>query len=398
VTATRLLITTNTGSSSIKAAVYELASLEDPLRRMNVDRIGSPRCVLRVAHADGAVLEEVPLPNCRFDGALIEVARCTQREALGEIVAVGHRVVHGGSQYSSPLPVTPVVVQRLRDLIPIDPQHLPQAIAAIETMAREFPGAVQVACFDTAFHRTMPPVAQLYGLPYALSEEGVLRYGFHGLSYESIVRQLRERNLLPRRLIAAHLGNGSSIAAILEGRSVDTTMGFTPTGGLVMGTRSGDLDPGVAVYLLESHGLDANGLSVLVNRESGLLGLSGLSSDVRDLISAASSNDRAALAIDVFCYAARKHTAAMAAVLDGIDAVVFTGGIGEHSAEIRSRICSGLSFLGIELDESRNAAGADRISSDGHVSVMVMQTDEDGMIARHTAQILDGKDGDHVHV
>lgn len=396
--AAQLLATINTGSSSIKTAVYGLGALEVPVRRIDVDRIGSPESVLRVTDARGGILREEPLPDCRFDDALVAVARCIRAEAPGEIVGVGHRVVHGGREYSSPRPVTPTVVRRLRDLIPIDPQHLPQAIMAIETMTEEFPGAVEVACFDTAFHRSMPRVAQLYGLPYALAEEGVLRYGFHGLSYESIVSQLRERKQLPRRLIAAHLGNGSSIAAIHEGRSLDTTMGFTPTGGLVMGTRSGDLDPGVTVYLLNSHGLDAIGLSVLVNREAGLLGLSGLSSDMRDVVSAASTNNRAALAIDVYSYVARKHLAAMAAALNGVDTLVFTGGIGQHSAEIRRRICSGLSFLGIRLDESRNAAGQEVISSEGHVSVMVMQTDEDGMIARHTARILDRKDGGHVHV
>jgi acetate kinase len=393
-----LLLTINTGSSSIKAAVYRRAEPDTPLRRIGVDRVGSPETALRLADGQGKVLHQEQLPGRNFEDALVEVARKIQRESLGEPAGIGHRVVHGGSEYSSPVEVTPAVIRSLRELIAIDPQHVPQAIMAIDTMTREFPGVTQVACFDTAFHRDMPGVAQLYGLPYALFEEGILRYGFHGLSYESIVRQLRHRMLLPQKLVVAHLGNGSSMAAILAGHSLDTTMGFTPTGGLVMGTRSGDLDPGVLVYLLESRHLDAKKLSALVNREAGLLGLSGLSSDVRDLVSAASRNERAALAIDVYCYVARKHAAAMAAALNGVEALVFTGGIGEHSAEIRARICSGLGFLGIELDGPRNAAGADLVSREGRVPVMVMRTDEDGMIALHTAQILDGKDAEHVHL
>lgn len=391
-----LLITINTGSSSIKAAVYDAADVASLVLRVTVDRIGSGEARMLVAFPDGGPVSEDTLWQAGFDSALAAVARAIARRNLGKPVGVGHRVVHGGPRFSAPQVVTPDLLEYLRSLVPLDPQHLPQAIAAIDALSHAFPDAVQVACFDTAFHRDMPRFAQLYGLPYALAEEGVLRYGFHGLSYESIVWQLRAQGILSERMVAAHLGNGCSMAAIRAGRSADTTMGFTPTGGLVMGTRSGDLDPGVAVYLLETRRMDAAGLSTLINRDSGLLGLSGRSSDMRDVLGAAEADQRAREAVDVFCYVARKYLASMVAALDGVDEVVFTGGIGEHSAEIRSRICSGLAFLDIALNDDLNGTDAGIISEEGSITVRVMRTDEDGMIARHTADVMSGKDGEHV--
>jgi acetate kinase len=393
-----VLITINTGSSSIKAAVYASGGDGPPLSRIDADRVDSPGATMLVSDAGGTTVSQEPITKGGFDGALEVVAGRIERLNLGTAIGVGHRVVHGGREYFSPQRVEPAMLDHLRELVPVDPEHLPQAIAGIETMSREFPQASQVVCFDTGFHRDMPRFAQLYGLPYALAEDGILRYGFHGLSFESIVRQLRAKEQLLEKLVVAHLGNGASIAAIRGGRSTDTTMGFSPTGGLVMGTRSGDLDPGVLVYLLESRGMDVSGLSRLVNRESGLLGLSGSSSDMRDLLLAEAGDERASMAVEVYCYVARKQLAAMAAALDGVDLLVFTGGIGEHSAEIRKRICSGLGFLGVALDDRRNGTGAGTISSDGTVTVMVVPSDEDGMIARHTAEVLGTKDTEHVRV
>jgi len=279
----------------------------------------------------------------------------------------------------------------VRRLIPLDPDHLPQALAAVAAVGRAFPALPQVACFDTAFHARMPRVAQTYALPRALEAEGVRRYGFHGLSYEYIMARLREIDpeAARGRVVIAHLGNGASMAAVRAGESVETTMGFTPTGGLVMGTRTGDLDPGVLLYLLQERGLDAAALSDLVNHEAGLLGVSGSSGDMQDLLAREATDERAAEAITLFCYQARKFLAAMAAALGGLDTLVFTGGIGEHAPAIRARLCNGLAFLGIALDGSRNAAGDAVISAAGSaVTIRVVPTDEEVMIARHVTQVL----------
>jgi acetate kinase len=392
------LLTVNTGSSSVKAAVYDLVDLKRPLQRIDVDRVGAGNSTLRVTSPDGSEVLQRRVSASGFEGALLDVARQIGDLGHEPPAAVGHRVVHGGPHHSSPQLVTNSLLVELRNLTTIDPQHLPQAVIAIETASRVFPGAVEVACFDTAFHRDMPHVAQVYALPLALEQQGVLRYGFHGLSYESIVAQLRDLDALPRRMVVAHLGNGSSMAAIVDGRSVDTTMGLTPTGGLVMGTRCGDLDPGVVLYLMQSRGMDASALSDLFNRGSGLLGLSETSSDMRDLLAAEGTDKRAALAIEVYCYVARKFVAAMAAAMGGLDCVVFTGGIGEHGTEIRRRICNGLEFLGVTLDAGLNSASAAVISPPGSLPVRVMRTDEDATIARHTARILAEKERGNVHV
>jgi acetate kinase len=275
-------------------------------------------------------------------------------------------------------------------LVPLSPEHLPQAIAAVETIKHLAPETPQVACFDTTFHRTMPEVARLLPLPRRYLDSGVTRFGFHGLSYEFIAGELRK--LDPEhgggRAVVAHLGNGASLAALREGVSVDTTMGFTPTGGLVMGTRTGDLDPGVLVYLCEHEGLSAEALSRLVNHESGLLGVSDLSSDMRDLLT--SDDTRAAEAVALFCYQARKHVGALVTTLGGIDTLVFTGGIGEHAVTVRSGISENLDHLWIELDAEANASNAELISSSrSRVVVRVIATDEDLVIARHTRELME---------
>jgi acetate kinase len=314
---------------------------------------------------------------------------------------VGHRVVHGGSTYSEPCLITDQVMADLRRLVPLDPDHLPQALAAIESVGRAFPAIPQAACFDTAFHRHMPRVAQMYALPRDLWEAGVRRYGFHGLSYEFIMRELRALDAAAAdgRVIVAHLGNGASMAAVRAGVGIETTMGFTPTGGLVMGTRPGDLDPGVLLYLLQSRGMDAAALSTLVNRQAGLLGVSGASGDMRDLLGKAGDDARASEAIDLFCYQARKFLGALAAALDGLDTLVFTGGIGEHAAVVRERICADMTFLGLLLDPARNARHAPIISEDGApVTIRVMATDEDVMIAEHTYDLPRREGGTDVSI
>jgi acetate kinase len=265
-------------------------------------------------------------------------------------------------------------------------------IAAIEAVGRAYPAVPQVACFDTAFHSRMPRVARLYALPSRLAEEGIIRYGFHGLSYEYVMEELRrlEPEAAAGRVVVAHLGNGASMAAVRGGVGVDTTMGFTPTGGLVMGTRSGDLDPSVPLFLLEEQGLTPTEVSDLLNKQAGLLGVSGTSADMRDLLDREAYDGRAAEAVALFCYQAKKFLGALAAALGGLDALVFTGGIGEHSATVRERVCEGLEFLGIRLDTGRNAAHARVISSDDvSVTVRVVPTDEDLMVARHTRRLIE---------
>ncbi|MGZ4681659.1 MAG: acetate/propionate family kinase [Acidimicrobiales bacterium] len=281
---------------------------------------------------------------------------------------VGHRVVHGGVAHTGPAPVDDALLADLRGLVPLAPLHEPAAIAGIEAAMAALPDVPQVACFDTAFHHTMPEEAAHLPLPERLWLDGVRRYGFHGLSYEFVVDHVGAGRL--GRAVIAHLGNGASMCAVRDGRSVDTTMGFTPTGGIVMGTRSGDLDPGLLVHLLTDGGYDATSLDHLVNHEAGLLGLSGSSSDMRALLDARAAGDaRADLAIRVFCRAVRKQVGAYAAVLGGLDTLVFTGGIGEHAPDVRDEICAGLEFL-------------------GPVTVLVVATDEDRMIARHAAALL----------
>jgi acetate kinase len=377
-----LILAINRGSSSIKFAVYP-DSVEAPVLSGKLERIGLPEGAFRAVDNAHATLvdQRVALPNH-------EAALKTLLDWLGgrklELLAAGHRVVHGGMQYDRPQLVTPDLITALKALVPLAPEHLPQEIEAIEAVGRLHPDLPQVVCFDTSFHRKMPRVAQLYGLPKELAEQGILRYGFHGLSYEYIAGQA------PRgRVIAAHLGNGASLAAIRDGASVDTSMGFTPTGGIPMSTRSGDLDPAVVLYLLREKNLTPSRAAELVNEKSGLLGLSGVSADMQDLLAHEHDNPAAAEAIAVFCYQVRKYIGAFAAALDGLDTLVFAGGIGENAPPVRWRICEGLSFLGIRLDAAANNRNADVISAaESKVSVRVICTNEELMIARHTRDSL----------
>jgi acetate kinase len=311
---------------------------------------------------------------------------------LAALSAVGHRIVHGGGRYSTPQRVSTEMLEELRRLVPLDPEHLPAAIGLIEALGQRYPNLPQVACFDTAFHRDMPRVAKLIPIPRRYEALGVQRYGFHGLSYAFLVEELARvagQEVAQGRLVLAHLGNGASLAAVHHGISMDTTMALTPTAGVPMGTRSGDLDPGVSAYLFRSEGMNPGQFYEMVTTRSGLLGVSDSSADVRDLLAQESNDVRAAEAIALFCYQVRKWIGAYTAVLGGLDTLVFSGGIGENSALIRSRICERLGFLGIELDATRNNAQAPVITRAGSaVTVRVMRTDEEMQIARAVTTLL----------
>ena len=402
---TQQILTANCGSSSLKFAVYSTdgsgaADAREDLRYAGeVERIGADDALFHVADGNGQPLarQHIALPD--HTAALHAVLDWLEGQPDAQAPdAAGHRIVHGGSAYDRSQRITPQVIEALRQLAPLAPLHMPIEIAAIEAVQARYPTLPQVACFDTAFHRTMPRVAQIFGLPRPITESGVLRYGFHGLSYEYILSELAREasddgksleSYVGRRIVIAHLGNGASMVAVRDGRSVDTTMGLTPIGGLVMGTRSGDLDPGALLYLLDAAGMTSADLRKQVEQEGGLLGVSGSSSDMRDLLSRMAHDSHAEEAIDLFCYTGRKYLGALASVLAGIDTLVFTGGIGEHAAEVRRRICGDLAFLGIRLDPARNNASARIISKEASaVTVRVMHTNEEAMIARHTIRAL----------
>lgn len=387
------ILTINAGSSSVKFALFEMAEAESLLLGGAVERIGLGGCRFWAKDGRGEPLadEHAQVPDHQ---AAVErlLAWLRSREGARELDAVGHRVVHGGLHYKQPHRVTPELLSGLADLVPLDPDHLPHEIKAIRAVGRAFAELPQVACFDTAFHRQMPVPAQTVPLPRQFRGEGVIRYGFHGLSYEYIVAELRKEagdEAADGRLIVAHLGSGASMAAVLGGRSVDTTMGMTPTGGLVMSTRSGDLDPGVVLYLLQEKGMHPAAVSDLVNHRAGLLGVSGSTPDMKELLAREAADPHAAEAVALFCYQARKWVGALAAVLGGLDTLVFTGGIGQNAPKIRERIVADLGFLGIRLDPARNDASAAVVSRDrSPVTVRVMETNEELMIARHVRQLI----------
>src|ERR1700722_6264660 len=360
------ILSINCGSSSLKYALFDAQpASEREVARGSVDRIGS-------APGDQATA---------VHGLLGDLER--RGDPLPE--AVGHRVVHGGSKLSAPARVNGALLDELRALVPFAPLHLPAEIAAIDAVARRWPDRPQVACFDTAFHRTLSRMAQRYALPEREDGEGLRRYGFHGLSYEYVVAEVGAAAL--GRAVLAHLGSGASMAAVRDGRSVDTTMGFSPSGGLVMGTRLGDVDPGLLVHWLQQ-GHDAKALDDLVNRRSGLLGISGTTADVRDLLARRGSDPRAAMAIDVFTWSARKWVGAMAAAGGGLETLVFTGGNGEHADAVRAEIARGIEHLGVRIDEARNGRSEAIVSADGAAcTVRVVKTDEERMVARHTARV-----------
>ena len=391
VNGTRIL-TINSGSSSLKVALYAIGDRETLIIGAEADRIGKSTAQLRVTDGRG---QQSIHPQARLSNqseAFEAAFEVLERQAPGEnFDAIGHRIVHGGRRYVEPQRITFELVAELRALVPMDPDHLPQAINDIEIVSRKYPDVGQIACFDTAFHRTMPRVAQLCPLPARYFDQGILRYGFHGISYEYILSELRvlDGRLADGRVVVAHLGSGASMAAIRGGQSLDTSMGFTPASGLLMSTRSGDIDPGVLVHLLSREGQNAETINTLINKQAGLLGVSGISADMQDLLAQEEANSNAADAIALFCYRAKKYLAAYAAVLGGLDIVVFTAGIGEHAPIIRERICMGLGFCGIQIDPARNRVNAPVISTDdSRVKVRVVKTNENLMLARHAARLL----------
>jgi len=391
------ILTINSGSSSVKIARYAMGPDETPCFTGSLSGIGQPSGRFQVKDAGGADLVDASCELPDHAAALEFLFAWLKRTVSAhEIDAIAHRIVQGGMSHRRPQIVTPALRREMEELVPLAPDHLPHELKAIDAAGREYPEVTQVACFDTAFHRDMPAIAQRYALPNDLCAKGLVRYGFHGLSYEYIVMELRKLagNAADGRLILAHLGNGASMAAVSRGRSLDTTMGLTPAGGLVMSTRPGDLDPGVELFLQQELKMDPGDVNRLLNRHSGLLGISGLTSDMQELLACASENPQAAEAVALFCYQAKKYLGALAAVLGGLDTLVFTGGIGEHAHAIRQRICDGLAFLGITVDPEKNAANAPVISPpESPVTVRVMKTDEEVMMARHTKQLLTEEKG-----
>jgi acetate kinase len=386
------VLTINGGSSSIRFAIFAAGLRPTAMLRGKMDRIGSADASLSIDHADGAAPTRIGV-ELQNHGTAVEFLMhwLQSRPLMSSIGAVGHRVVHG-MLHAAPERVTPPLLDELRGITPFDPEHLPREIELIEAIQQRFSKWPQVACFDTAFHRSMPRVATQLPIPRRFAAQGMQRYGFHGLSYTYLLEELERLGdpaATQGRVILAHLGNGASLAAVRDGKSIDTSMGFTPAAGLVMGTRSGDLDPGLLCYLGTSHAMSASQLQTMVNHESGLLGVSETSSDVRDLLEREAGDPRAAEALALFCYQARKWIGSFAAALGGLDTLVFAGGIGENSATLRRRICDGLGFLGIRLDDAENARHAARISSGaGSVSVRVIPTDEESVIAALTMRVL----------
>ena len=385
------LLVINAGSSSIKFAIYQQDASSTHLSADaagQIEGIGS-QPGFSVKRADGAVLVERTLSveeiRDHTDAINSILSWLWAYLAEGTLLAVGHRVVHGGQHFSAPVLVDADVLAELETLVPLAPLHQPHNLKAIRALLESRPSLPQVACFDTAFHRTQPDVAQRFAIPRRFADEGVRHYGFHGLSYEYIASVLPtlEPKLADARIIIAHLGSGASLCALHKGRSIATTMGFSPLDGLVMGTRCGAIDPGVLLYLMDRHGMDARALEHLLYHQSGLLGVSGISSDMRTLLE--SCDPRAQEAIELFVYRAGREIGSLAAALGGLDALVFTGGIGEHSDLIRAQVCRQAAWLGLELDEAANAATATRISMlDSKISAWIVPTDENLMIAHHT--------------
>jgi acetate kinase len=363
----------NAGSSSLKFALFT-----------------ADRSPVRVVVDQIARLDPGPEGRARALETLLE--RLALHHDLSGLRAIGHRFVHGGPCFDGPRRLTDDVLAELERLACVDPAHMPGALAIVRAARAKRPDLPQVACFDTAFHRTMPAVAQVVPIPRRFGDQGIKRYGFHGLSCTYLVEELARvagPDAARGRVVLAHLGSGSSLTALRDGRSVETTMGFTPTSGVPMGTRPGDLDPGVLLYLMRTELLNVDGLDALINRQSGLLGISATSADVRDLLAAEASDPRAAEALDVYCYRVRQAIGALAATLDGIDTLVFAGGVGENAAPVRARIAGALRHLGVQIDAGRNSRGEGVVSTDNsRCTVRVLRTDEESIIARETLRVL----------
>ena len=389
------LLVLNAGSSSIKFALFPLAAeiVRRPALSGQIDGIGEgigagPGAALTAVDGGGQAVAHRPLSDCHdHHRAIALLFQWLDQHGAHDVAAVGHRVVHGGVDYHEPLLIDDASLAALARLIPLAPLQQPHNLEAIRALRRLRPDLPQVACFDTAFHRSQPPLAQAFALPRAISAQGIRRYGFHGLSYEYIAQILPEHmgERADSRVVVAHLGNGASMCAMKERKSTATTMGFTALDGLMMGTRCGNLDPGVLLYLMEQQGMDAGSLSRLLYHQSGLLGVSGISQDMRELL--ASDQAAAKEAVDLFCYRIARELGSLAPALGGLDALVFTGGIGEHAAPVREAVCADARWLGVKIDTAANSADAARISAAGSgIEVLVLPTNEEWMVARHTAR------------
>lgn len=388
------ILTINGGSSSIKFALFDVGESLQRIIEGEIERIGLPDATL---HVKGLNLPDnfsrlVTAPDHKTGVAILMdwIKKWIGRSAL---TAVGHRVVHGGPKYSKPQRITAEMIEDLHTFSSFDPEHMPEEILLIETFHHRFPDLPQVACFDTAFHHDLPRVAKILPIPRRYEAQGVRRYGFHGLSYEFLMGELTRlvgKDASQGRVILAHLGSGASLAAVCNGKSVDTSMSFTPTAGVPMSTRSGDLDPGLILYLSRTEGLEAKRFNEMVNFQSGLLGVSETSSDMQDLLKNETKDVRASEAVALFCYQVKKWIGAFAAALGGLDILAFSGGIGENAPIVRSRICDGLEFLGIAIEEMQNEANAGLISiASGRVAVYVIRTDEEWMIAKTLCRVLE---------
>ena len=390
------VLTLNAGSSSLKFALFDADSPVSPVVSGAINGMGSTLATFTLKGMKGEVLERAaiaaPDPVVGLAYLLDRLDQLDLAVGANGFAAVGHRVVHGGPNYRDPQRVDSAMLAELRRISAFNPVHLPCEIALMEVIAAKFPQIVQVACFDTAFHSQMPRVAKMLAIPRRYEVMGVQRYGFHGLSYAGLMEELRHlagAEAAEGRVILAHLGQGSSLAAVRGGQGIDTSMGFTPAAGLMMGTRSGDLDPGLISFLAQTERMSPAAFDHMINRESGLLGVSETSSDMQELIARETNDLRAAEAVALFCYQAKKLTGAYAAALGGLDTLVFAGGIGENAPLVRARICQGLDFLGLELDASRNAANQEVISSDAsRVVVRVIRTNEERVIARSVCSVL----------
>ena len=386
------ILTINSGSSSIKFSLCKISGKPKLTVTGEVENSNTGTVFFRYTELSTGKQARLPLESAGQPAAALFLIKWMEAHySGGSIVAIGHRIVHG-MQHLQPEKITPALINALREAIPYDPEHLPGEIALLELFQQHFPKLLQVACFDTSFHSTMPEIAKILPVPRRFMAAGLQRYGFHGLSYAWMMQELTRRlgaEAAKAKIVLAHLGNGASLAAVKDGRSIDTSMGFTPAGGLPMGTRTGDLDPGVACYLLQTATLSPEEFNHVVNHESGLLGISGTSADMRILLTAAKTDTHAAATVAFFCYQVKKWIGAYTAALEGIDLLVFSGGIGQHAPEIRQRICAGLGFLGITLDQGSNEKNAAIISAAGsRVGIHVINANEEMMIAQLTAAVL----------
>ena len=387
-----IFLTINGGSSSIKFALYEIEESIKQLSYGEIENIGTNNALLNFTDAINNNKNIININTVDYDESVNHLIDWLElQDGFTSIKAIGHRIVHG-MQHTVPEKITTTLLNELKQIYPYDPEHLPNEIKLIEIFAKRYPALVQIACFDTSFHTTMPHVAKLLPIPGKYFTMGIQRYGFHGLSYAYLMQELERiagNEIAKGKIILAHLGNGASLAAVKECKCIDTSMGFTPASGLVMGSRTGDLDPGVAWYLMQVEKITPQQFNHLINHESGLLGISETTSDMRELIKSKNTDPRAADAFNLFCYQTKKYIGAYVAALAGLDTLIFSGGIGEHSPEVRSQICDGLEFLGIELDEIKNRNNEPIISTDkSKITVRVMQTNEQLMIARLVSDVL----------